>query len=239
MTIGDERSTIAQARNEIPSTEADNDTKPDDKQMATVAKDESTAVASTAIEGGREVMSEISEQASVVADNAKDQLGTLVSQAKDELKAQGEARGQQIVTGMQAFSDQLSALVHGRPHEAGNVGTVVRDAQQRVQTYVGSLQERGPRALVDDVSAFARRRPATFLLAASITGFAIGRLVRSGAVTTSGADSRVGTTSPRSPRTMATVPRDVASDRGPAALNTGLESGSSLSSAGGSAMSTW
>jgi hypothetical protein len=44
------------------------------------------------------------------------------------------------------------------------------------------LQARGPRAIADDVSRFARRRPAMFLAAASVAGFAIGRLVRSGAM---------------------------------------------------------
>jgi hypothetical protein len=94
---------------------------------------------------------------------------------------QGEARGQQVMSGLQTLSDQLSALMQGRPDEAGWVGTAVSDLQQRVQGYVRSLQDRGPRGLVDDAAAFARRRPGAFLLTASVTGFAVGRLVRSGA----------------------------------------------------------
>ena len=167
--------------------------------MASTAKDESAAVAGSAVEGGREVAGELADQVSAVAGTAKDQLSTLMSQAKDELRTQGEARGQQVVSGLQTLSDQMSALVNGRPDQAGGVGTAVSEAQQRVQTYVRSVQGRGPRALVDDVTTFARRRPGVFLLAASITGFAAGRLVRSGAAAAS-EGSDLTTTSPSKTR---------------------------------------
>ena len=185
MTIEDQQSTNTPRGHAESVGDRGSVTKPDVKQMASTAKDESAAVAGTAVEGGREVAGEIADQASAVAGTAKDQLSNLMSQAKDEIRTQGEARGQQLVTGLQTLSDQLTALVHGRPDEAGGVGNAVREAQQRVQGYVRSVQDRGPQGLVDDVTAFARRRPGVFLLAASFTGFAAGRLVRSGAAVAS------------------------------------------------------
>ena len=178
MTIEDVQTpTTPHPKSATSAGEADSASRPDVTQMATTAKDESAAVAGTAVEGGREVAGEIAEQVSAVAGTAKDQLTNLMSQAKDELRTQGEARGQQVVSGLQTLSDQMSALVHGHPDQAGGVGTAVSEAQQRVQTYVRSVQDRGPRALVDDVTTFARRRPGVFLLAASVAGFAAGRVV--------------------------------------------------------------
>ena len=185
MTIEDQQSTTTPQAGSAPADRGASAPKADVKQMASTAKDESATVAGSAVEGGREVAGEIADQVSAVAGTAKDQLSTLVSQAKDELRTQGEARGQQVVSGLQNLSDQMSALVNGRPDQAGGVGTAVSEAQQRVQTYVRSVQDRGPRALIDDVTTFARRRPGVFLLAASITGFAAGRLVRSGAAAAS------------------------------------------------------
>jgi hypothetical protein len=194
MTIGDERLNVSETQFENLTPEEKRATPmpaatPDSSQMTSSPnspKSQSEQVAGTAVEGGREVVSEISGQASAVAGTAKDHVNTLIGQAKDELATQGEARGQQLVSGLQTLADQLSALLQGRPDEAGQLRTMVDDAQQRVQSYAGSLQQRGPRALVDDVSAFARRRPGAFLLGASITGFAIGRLVRSGAASNGG-----------------------------------------------------
>ena len=155
---------------------------PTPSHVATTPKDESNAGAGSAKEAGREVMSEVSDQVSAVTETAKDQIQTLVGRARDEFSGQSEARGEQMISAVQSFAQQLGALANGEPDRAGELGTVVRDAQRRVQSYASSLQARGPRALADDVSSFARRRPATFLAAAGIAGFAIGRLVRSGAM---------------------------------------------------------
>jgi hypothetical protein len=55
-------------------------------------------------------------------------------------------------------------------------------AEQKMQHYASALRERGPDGILGDVRSFARRRPGMFLLAAGISGFAIGRAVRAGAM---------------------------------------------------------
>jgi hypothetical protein len=149
--------------------------------MASTAKEQSSEVAHTAVDKGKDVASQAASQASAVAGQAKEQLTSMVGQAKGEVQSQVETRTQQAAEGLHAFSKQLSALSEGRPQEAGHVGTLISDAQQRVQAYSTTLQERGPQALAEDVSAFARRRPMTFLAAAAVAGFAAGRLARAGA----------------------------------------------------------
>jgi hypothetical protein len=148
------------------------------KQKAAVAADESKAVMGTAVDAGKEVAHTAAEQVSAVAGQAKEQMGTVVAKTKDELRAQMDARSQQAATGLQTLAAQLGALTQGRPEQAGHVGTLVGDAQQRVQSYAETLQQRGPQAIVDDITGFARRRPMRFLMAAAVTGFAAGRLAR-------------------------------------------------------------
>jgi ElaB/YqjD/DUF883 family membrane-anchored ribosome-binding protein len=155
---------------------------PGDKQgVAEAAKQETAAVAQSAVETGKDVVHEAAAQASVVATEAKDQVGAVVGQVKDEVKSQLDARGQQAAEGLRTLSMQMSSLAQGRPQESGRVGELLGEAQQRVQSYADTLQQRGPQAIVEDLTAFARRRPVLFLAAATAGGFAVGRLVRSGA----------------------------------------------------------
>jgi gas vesicle protein len=130
------------------------------------AKAESAEIAETAKQAGREVMSEVSEQTSAVARTAKDQFGQLATQTRQELKAQSEQRGEQLAARLQTWAGQMKA-------------------QQRLESYASALRERGPDGVMQDVRAFARRRPGMFLLAAGATGFAIGRIVKAGGMSIS------------------------------------------------------
>ncbi len=151
------------------------------KDVATVAKDQTVAVARGAASAGKDVKDEAVAQASAVVGQARDQLGVVVGQAKSEVKNQLDSRGQQAADGLHTLAGQLAALSDGRPQDAGHVGALVNDAQQRVQAYAETLQQRGPQAIAEDLASFARRRPFRFLLAAGVAGFAAGRLARSGA----------------------------------------------------------
>jgi len=148
------------------------------QQTESAAADASKAVMGTAVGAGKEVAHTAAEQATAVAGQAKEQLGVVVTKTKDELRSQLDARSQQAASGLNTLAAQLGALAEGRPEQAGHVGTLVGDAQQRVQSYAQTLQQRGPHAIIDDIAGFARRRPARFLLAAAATGFAAGRLAR-------------------------------------------------------------
>jgi hypothetical protein len=152
---------------------------PTDRQES--AQRQAEEVASTVATAGREAASALSEQTAAVADTAKQQFDSFVGQARSEAGRQVEAQGQHVIRGLHTLTDELSALANGRPDQAGQVAKLVGDAQQRLQQYVSSLDARGPQGALDDVTRFARRRPAMFLLGAGVAGFAIGRLVRAGA----------------------------------------------------------
>jgi hypothetical protein len=104
----------------------------------------------------------------------------LATQTREELKAQSEQRGEQLAVRLQTWAGQMKALAEGRVEEAGELRALVGDAQHRLESYASSLRERGPDGVLQDVRRFARRRPGMFLLAAGVTGFAIGRLVKAG-----------------------------------------------------------
>jgi len=150
----------------------------DPKKAAGAAAKETSAVAHTAVNATKNVAHEAASQVANVASQTKDQIGNVVNQAKTELKAQADSRAEQAAAGLQTLADQLSALTEGRPNDAGHVGALVGDAQQRVSAYAQTLQDRGPQAVVQDLAGFARRRPLVFLFSAALAGFAVGRLAR-------------------------------------------------------------
>jgi hypothetical protein len=150
-------------------------------ELEATAKQEAQAVKESVTAAGRETSAALAEQTAAVANTAKQQFDTLVGQAKREFSSQAESQGNQVIRGLHTISDEVAALAAGRPQDAGQLGTVLTDVQQRLQRYVSSLDMRGPQGLVDDVTRFARRKPALFLLGAGLAGFAVGRLVRSAA----------------------------------------------------------
>jgi hypothetical protein len=153
------------------------------------AKAESAEVAETAKQAGKDVMTEVSEQTSAVARTAKDQFDQLATQTRQELKAQSEQRGEQLAARLQTWAGQMKALAEGRVEEAGELRALMGDAQRKLESYASSLRERGPDGVLQDVRRFARRRPGMFLLAAGVTGFAIGRIVKAGGMSGSQQDA--------------------------------------------------
>jgi hypothetical protein len=118
------------------------------------------------------------DDAANVARQARSEASRLMDQAKQEAQRQAEDRGRQAAQRLRTFSDQLTALSEGRTEQAGPLVGYAERARTQMQTWADRIEQRGPQAIVDDVSRFARRRPGMFLLASAGAGFAIGRLVR-------------------------------------------------------------
>jgi hypothetical protein len=146
------------------------------------AKAEAGQVAGTAKEAGREVMGEVSHQTTEVAATAKQELYRLRDQASTEIRNVSRDRSEQFAGRLETMAQQVRALCEGRVDEAGDMRNWLQQAEQRMQHYASTLRERGPDGMLNDVRRFARRRPGMFLFAASVTGFAIGRAVRAGAL---------------------------------------------------------
>ena len=166
------------------------------QQVASKAADEAQAVASTAQEKGqavvgvaarqaRQVKATAKEQADQVRGEVVDQAQTLAEEARSQLESQAHAQSRRLADALSGLGDEVLALAEGRPDEAdmllpyvSNAADAVYDVADRVYTLATDIDEQGLAAVLDDVQAFARRRPGAFLLGAAVVGFGVGRAVR-------------------------------------------------------------
>lgn len=154
-------------------------------EVAKTAASEASNVTSAAAGGAKEVAGEAAAQAKQVASQAKEHVTQLVHQTREELSSQASSKSEQAAGGLRTLSGQISALAEGRPGEAGPLAGYLNDAQSRVNSFAQRLEQGGPQGLMDEVIGFARRRPGAFLMGAVGAGFVVGRMVRSGAMSSS------------------------------------------------------
>jgi len=141
------------------------------------AKNEAANVKDTAVGAGQQV-------ASVAKDEAKNVAAETASQAKDVAKQVAGEASSQLSQGKQ----QLATLVHSAAKQLGSMASSsdesgpLTNLAQRASQQVGEvghwLENREPRELVSDLTDFARRRPAVFLVGAALAGAVAGRLTR-------------------------------------------------------------
>ena len=142
-----------------PSSAAGDKSKP--VQVAERAGAEASNVASTTVEGVREVADEVKSQAGAVAGEARQQIEQLMGQARGEFREQAQQRNDQAADQLRSLSGQLVALAEGRPQDAGPLASYAREAEDQVRRLASRLEQGGAQGVVDDVSRFARRRPGT------------------------------------------------------------------------------
>jgi hypothetical protein len=126
----------------------------------------------------RHAASEVSEQATSVADSAKD----LASKASEKLVASVEdqkAAGADFVSGM-AGSLRRAANEFGELPQAAQY---IRLAANQVDSVADAFRKRDLRQLVSDVQGFARRQPTAFLGMAVLAGFAAVRFLKTSTAT--------------------------------------------------------
>jgi hypothetical protein len=151
------------------------------ESVAHRASEEASQVAGSAREAATEVVSTAADQAMGVVGDVKSQAHSIVDQAATELRTQADAKSTDAASRLRTLAGEMDALAQGRPQEAAQLTRYLGDAHGRVERYASRLEERGAQGVIDDVSTFARRRPGMFLLCSVGAGFALGRLLRSGA----------------------------------------------------------
>lgn len=142
------------------------------------ASAQASKVASTATTAAKDAVGEATTQAKVVAGEAKRQIGSVADQTRHELRRQADDRTRQAAGGLRSLADQVSALTSGRPEQAGRLPSLLEELNWRASSLADRLEQGGPQVAMNDVSRFARRRPALFLAIAAGAGFAAGRLAR-------------------------------------------------------------
>lgn len=143
--------------------------------------DAASSTLSVATDATKDVVGQATEQTRVVAQEAKAQAQQLLADTKNEFQQQADARSRQAADHLRTMSSSIDALLDGRPADAEQVRGYLEQAKTKMDDVAHRIETRGPQGVIDDLSHFARRRPAAFILAAGAAGFAMGRLARAGA----------------------------------------------------------
>ena len=153
------------------------------------AKQEAAGVKDTAKAEAGHVVDTAKGEAKNVASEAKYQAKNLYAQTKNELRDQAGAQQQKAAAGLRSVSDELRSLANGETPQSSGIATdLIREASTRISGAASWIGDRDPGQLLDEVKAYARRRPAVFIGAAAIAGIVAGRLAR--ALTEKNADEK-------------------------------------------------
>lgn len=184
-------SRAADEASEVASTAQD-----EGRRVASRAADEASEVASTAAEEGQQLVALASEQASELSGTVREQTArvtgevveqgrTLAEEARSQAQAQAHAQSRRLADSLSRLGDEVRALAEGRPEDAAtvrpyvtNAADTVYDAADRLYGLASDIDTRGLGGVLEDLQAFARRRPGAFLLGAAVVGFGVGRAVR-------------------------------------------------------------
>jgi hypothetical protein len=180
------------------------------RYMSTQADTESTGTestgkvqqaASTASEEASRVTDVAKEQAQEVAAEVKTQARDLVGELKTEVRDQSVSQRDRLAQMLRQFGDDLDEM-NRSTSSSGLASDLTGQAATKARELSTFLTDREPGDLIEEIRAFARRRPGTFLLSAAIAGVVAGRLTR-GAV----ASSRTGASAGPSGSYQASQPR--------------------------------
>jgi vacuolar-type H+-ATPase subunit H len=157
------------------------------------AKHEASDLKENAAQHAKDVAATAKSEASSVVQETKHQARELYAQAQREVKDQAHNQQQRLASGLRSASDELGSMAASS--SSGGLATdVVREVSNRMAGAASWLGEREPAAVVQEVKRYARRHPATFILAATVAGVVVGRLTR--ALTANASDQHSGAASP-------------------------------------------
>jgi hypothetical protein len=152
---------------------------PEDEQPGTadVVRDQAADLKDSGVEAGQHAVGVAREQASQVAAEAARQGQNLLSQAQQQAGDQVAQGQQRLASQLLSLGDELSSMADGSAQH-GTAAGLARQAATRVRGVGQWLDDRTPAQVIDDVQAFARRKPGVFLALAAGAGLVAGRLTR-------------------------------------------------------------
>jgi len=142
------------------------------------AAERASQVAGAAGAEARDVAGDVREEAKAVASEAGTQVHNVVDSTRSALRTQARRNTERASGALGDLGSQFRALAEGDREGAGALGRYADEAGARLRSVADRLNSKGFDGVVDDVQAFARRRPGAFLAIAAATGFVAGRLFR-------------------------------------------------------------
>ncbi len=189
-TTGNESSTSDLGTHELGTTEFRGGTSGSDDSKTSVAKDQAKQVgqdgkdaaknvAGTATSEAKNVAGTAASEAKSVAAEATSQAKNLFGTVTSEVKSQAGTQQQKVTEGIRGISDELKSMADKSDNHM--VSNLVQQVSQRTDSAAGWLEGRDASDLLEDVKAYARRKPGTFLALAAGAGVIVGRLTRGAA----------------------------------------------------------
>jgi hypothetical protein len=161
-----------------------------------VAKDEAANVKDTAVDAGKNVASTAKDEAVNVATEAKDQARGLLSSVTSQVQEQAGTQKQKIAETVHSFAKELGGMGSGEG-TSGPITDLAKQASAKVGEVGHFLETKEPREILDEVSAFARRRPGLFLVLCGAAGVLAGRVTRGAVAANTSVDSPDGSSGRR------------------------------------------
>ena len=143
-----------------------------------VAKEQAGRVGQRATEAGGQVAQTTKDQAQQVVGEVKQQARDLVGEARAQVRDQAGSQRDRAVQGLRTLSDELDQMAY-QGGQSGLATEVARQVSSRIRDLAGNLERHEPSDLLEQVRAYARRRPVVFLAGAALAGVAAGRLTKS------------------------------------------------------------
>ncbi len=162
------------------------------RQVKGTATTQTKAVARTAKQDTRELAGTVRTQADQVKGELAGQARELLEETQGQLRSQADMQAARMARAIFQVGSQAVALSEGRPQQAGPLVDYAEQAATWLDSTASYLEERGIEGLAVDIADFARRRPGVFLAGAAVLGLGVGRLIRSGAVSTDGNGNAAG-----------------------------------------------
>ena len=147
-------------------------------QTAAAAKDEASQVTGAAASAAGDVAGTAKEQVGAVAGEAVSQVRGLLDQARSQASEQAGGAQSKVSEGLRSLAAELEDMGQGGGSGTGPAAEIARQVAERGYAVADYLGSKDPRELVQELRAFASRRPGAFLLGALGAGLVTGRLVR-------------------------------------------------------------
>lgn len=151
-------------------------------------RDDVSRLASDASDAGRRVVGVAKDETKSVASETGRQARRFMGQVGDELRSQAATQQSRAAEGLRSVGSGFSEMAQGST-QTGVAADIVRGAGERVNDVARWLDDRDPRAIVEEVKGFARRRPGVFIAIAVGVGVIAGRLTRAIATSSEASDS--------------------------------------------------
>jgi hypothetical protein len=160
-----------------------------DQSKVDVAKDEAAAVKDTAVDAGKDVAATARDEAANVAAEARYQAKSLLATASDEVRSQASTQQTRLAQAVHSLSKELGGMASSSP-ESGPLTDLAHQAARKGGDIAHWLENREPADVLDEVRAFARRRPIMFLGLCALAGIVAGRLTRGAVAANTSLDSK-------------------------------------------------